>query len=218
MKNLIIPMTFGLILLIGCSKDESFEPTEEQTIDSVYILKQIDGTTIWETTAIDGLTGKNFNYPTDDHNLYGHTNGAFMPAYRDEVIITWSGTEDGTGTRGSAELQMSTPAYSFHFILETECVTVDGDAAVYGGIIVEVVQTSGNPPPFGVNWRFYFKVIDSEQGGGVNYDQISNTRIFASPRSMSLCDEYLPNNRIWSSQGYENVIEPGFVEVSEVPE
>lgn len=219
MKNLILSLTLGLILLTGCSKEESFEPIEEQTIDSVYVLKQIDGTTTWETMSIEGLqTGSDYIYTTDNGNSNGQTSGLFMPTYRDLLVISWSGFTDETGTYGNAEIQMSTPGYSFHFILQTECITVDGNAAMYGGIVTEVVEQSGNPPPFGINWRFYFEVKDSEQGGRHIYDQISNTRIFASPRSPSLCLAYPAGHRIWSSQGYEDVREPGFVEVSNHPE
>ena len=226
MKNLFLTMTAGLILLTGCSKEEPFEQIEEQTIDTVYILKQIDDTTTMETIPLDRQTGVDYTYIKDKPNETGFTNGLYYSTNRDKYDLTWSGFTDETGNYGNAELQMSTPAYSLHLMLETECVRVDGDAAVYGGIITRVVQSSGNPPPFGVNWRFYFKVVDNDKGNGmynhqwsdIKYDQISNTRIFASPRSISLCDLYLPGNRIWSSKGYQEVRKPGFVEVSEIPE
>ena len=226
MKNSIFLIAIGLILLTGCSKEESFEPTEEQTIDTVYVLKQIDGTITMETISLDGQTGVDYTYKKDYPKEKGFTNGLYKSTSRDTNVITWSGFTDETGNYGNAELQMSTPSYSLHLMLVTECVRVEGNAAVYGGIITRVVQSSGNAPPFGENWRFYFKVVDNEHGNGldyeqladINYDQISNTRIFASPRSMSLCDIYLPGNRIWSSQGYQEVRKPGFVEVSENPE
>ncbi len=89
--------------------------------------------------------------------------------------------------------------------METECVTVNSNEAVYGGTITQVKTLSGDAPNIQVGWRFYFKVIDSR------VDQKSNTTIFASPRSLSLCNEYPPNHPIWSSQGYEEVFSPGFV-------
>jgi hypothetical protein len=93
--------------------------------------------------------------------------------------------------------------------METECVTVQGNQAVYGGTITHVRSLTGNAPSIGVGWRFYFKVTDSER-----FDQIANTTIFASPMSPSLCNVYLPNNPMWSSQGNTNVIAPGFVVVN----
>ena len=41
MKNLILSMTAGLILLTGCSKDDSVEQIEEQTVDHVYVLNHL---------------------------------------------------------------------------------------------------------------------------------------------------------------------------------
>lgn len=218
MKNLILTLTAGLFLLTGCSKDESFEQMEEQTIDSIYILNQIDGMTTIETTSIDLQTGTDFTYTTDNGNGNGQTTGAYISMNRNANTISWSGFTDETGSYGNAEVLLSSPGYSLRLQMVTECVTVDGNEAVYGGIVTQVLDSSGNPPPFTVNWRFYFKVIDTEQSGGISYDLISNTRIFASPMSPSLCNTYLPDNRIWSSQGHENVRQPGFVEVTDHPQ
>jgi hypothetical protein len=212
MKNSIFLMAMGLILLSGCSKDESNEQITQQFVDSVYVSKQIDGNTIWKTMSRDELP----NESVDTHlrfNGNAHTSGYFSLPSREVINITWTGTQNDNRFLGSAELEQSAPGYSFHFIMETECVTVDGNEAVYGGIITEVIQTSGNPPPIGVDWRFYFKVIDGGRGGNTGFDFISNTRIFASPRSTSLCN-IKPSDPVWSSHGYQQVIEPGYVNVS----
>ncbi len=100
--------------------------------------------------------------------------------------------------------------------METECVRIDGDEAVYGGIITEVIERSGNAPRIDVNWRFYFKVIDTESSRSEIYDKISNNRVLASPRSISLCN--IPvTDPFWSTQGYEEVRNRGYVEVSRDP-
>jgi hypothetical protein len=209
MKNLTLLFALGLTLLTSCSKDDSLEQTELQTIDSVYVLNQFEGSTTWESMQIDELQNSaNLAYSIIDGDN-AHTDGYYVPSSRDAMTITWSGTQTRNGTRGGAEIRQATPNFSFHFVLETECVTVDGNQAVYGGTITQVKSLSGNAPPIGVGWRFYFKVTDSE-----NIDQIANTTIFASPRSISLCNVYLPNNRMWRSQGNTNVIAPGFVEVT----
>ena len=214
MKNSIFLIAIGLVLLTGCSKDESNEQITDQSIDSIYVSKQIDGTTVWETISRDELPGESdVNYSRVNGNA--HTNGYFtipIPSM-EAVTIKWSGTENDNRYLGSAEVEQSTPRYSFHFIMETECISVDGNEAVYGGIITEVIQKYGNPPPFGVDWRFYFKVTDGGHGGNANFDFISNTRIFMSPRSISLCN-IGPGDPVWSSSGYTQVVEPGFVNVS----
>ena len=213
MKNSLLLITLGLILLTGCSKDDFVEQFEEQTNDIVYVSKQFNGNSFWETMEIDVIDNTFTYYLTPDTNGYGFTNGFYNPPNKNPLLIIWNGTKDKSGYSGSAEIQMSTPGYSFHFIMETECVTVIDNVAMYGGPITQVVEVSGNPPPFGMYWRFYFKVIDNANGGQGGIDKISSMRIFASPKSMSLCNIYPPNHPIWSSQGYDEVHEPGFVVV-----
>ena len=212
MKNSILLITLGLFLLTGCSKDDSVEQFEEQTNDIVFVSKQFNGDSFWEAVEIDVIDNTFPNSQTRDTKGYGFTHGLYNPPNRNPLLITWKGKKDESGYSGSAEIQMSTPSYSFHFIMETECVTVIDNEALYGGLITQVVKVSGNPPPFGMYWRFYFKVIDNvNDGKGI--DKISSMKIFASPRSMSLCNEYPPHHPIWSSQGYNDVVSPGFVVV-----
>lgn len=213
MKNLILPIALAVILLTGCSKEASIDQFEEQNIDSVYVLNQLDGTTTWETMALNELPKSTCTGSQNNSIWRVKTNGYYMPSTRDAMTITWSGTQDESGYYGRAELKQISANHSLHFLLETECITVYGNEAVYGGVITQTIIHSGNVPNISLGWRFYFKVIDSE-GGYVDYDQIANTTIFVSPMSPSLCGVYLPNNPIWSSQGYSDVIEPGFVEVS----
>ena len=216
MKNLILLMTAGLILLTGCSKDESFEPIEEQTNDLVYVLEQHGNTSTFRTITPEGA---NLTLITDKDG-FGETFGLYSPYTRDQRLLSWSGFTDETGTYGTAEYYFSLPEYTLHFVMQAECIVVEGNKAMYGGIITEVIERSWNAPEITENWRFYFKVIDNEQRQFSShiYDQISNTMIFASPRSMSLCNIYPPGHRIWSSEGYQDVHEPGFVEVSDHPE
>ncbi len=217
MKNLTLLFALGLILLTGCTKDESYEQIEEQTIDSVYVLNQFEEAATWETILVDELqnTAARTYSINDGENV--HTDGYYTPSSRDAMSLTWSGTQTRNGAFGSAEISQSTPDFSFHFVLETECVTVDGNQAVYGGTITQVRALSGNTPPIGIGWRFYFKVTDKvenrKSGNTSRYDRISNTTMFSSPMSPSLCNVYLPNDQMWSYQGDKNVISPGFVVV-----
>jgi len=208
MKKLTLLFALGLFLVVGCTKDESYKQIEEQTIDSVYLLNQLEGSSTWGTMLIDELQNSaTRTYPENDGDDV-HTDGYYVPSSRDAMTITWSGTQNINGGHGIASIQQSTPNFSFDLVLETECVTADGNQAVYGGTITQIKALGGNTPPIGVGWRFYFKVIDSE-----HMDQIANCTMFASPMSPSLCNAYLPNNQIWSSEGYAEVIPPGFVVV-----
>ena len=211
MKNLTLLFALGLILVAGCTKDESYKQIEEETINSVFVLNQLDGSSSWETMPTHELQNSaNRTYFKNNGND-AHTNGYYAPASRDAMTITWSGTQTINGGHGMASIQQSTPNFSFDLVLETECVTADGNQAVYGGTITQIKALAGNTPPIGVGWRFYFKVIDSE-----HMDQIANCTMFASPMSPSLCNAYLPNNQIWSSQGYTEVMPPGYVVVKNI--
>jgi|TARA_R110002110_G_scaffold175760_5_gene379484 hypothetical protein len=208
MKNLTLLFALGLILVSGCTKDESYKQIEEQTINSVYVLNQLEGAFTWETMLIDELQDSTKRTYSIIDGENAHTDGYYVPSSRDAMTITWSGTQTTNGARGSAEIRQTTPNFSLLFVLETECVTVDGNQAVYGGTITEIKALTGNAPPIGMGWRFYFKVIDSQR-----MDQIANCTMFASPMSPSLCNAFLPTNLTWSTQGYSEVLSPGFVEV-----
>ena len=211
MKNLILTTALGIILLTGCSKDDSLELIEEQSTNSVYVLYQLNETTPWGTIVLD-----EFQRTTDFQNpVTAHTDGYYLPSSKDAMTITWSGTQRKDGSRkGRAELRQISPNINFHFILDTECLMAEANEAVYGGTIIQIKSLYGNVPDIDLGWRFYFKVIDSGHGGNITYDQIANITMFASPMSPSLCGVYPPNNRIWSSKGYTEVVEPGYVVVS----
>ncbi len=213
MKNLILTIALGLFLLTACSKEESLEQRELQTTDSVYVLNQFNEASYWDTMVL------NESRSSDEYNSIQRvsiTKGHYSPTTRDAMTIEWTGTQTELGSTGRAVIKQSTPNFSFHFNLETECVRVDGNKAVYGGVITQVRELSGDAPDIGEGFRIYFNVIDSNSGGSIYYDQIANKTIFASPSSPSLCNAYLPNDNIWSSQGFSDVLQPGFVKVERI--
>ena len=208
MKNFTLLFALGLILLTSCSKEDSLEQTDLQTINSVYVLNQINGSTSWDTTVLNETQRS----PLHSNEFEAHTEGYYQPSSRNGMSITWTGTRYEDGTRkGSADLKQSSPGTNFHFILETECITVYVNEAVYGGTITQIKALSGNAPDITVGWRFYFKVIDSGQEENGPLDKIANTTFFTSPMSPSLCNVLLPTEFLWSSNGYSDVVQPGYV-------
>jgi len=138
MKNLTLLFAIGLTLFTSCTKEESYEPIEEQTIDSVYVLNQFEGSSTWESMLIDELQNTAARTYSINDGDNAHTDGYYVPSSRDAMTITWSGTQTSNGARGGAGIIQATPNFSFHFVMETECVTVQGNQAVYGGTITQV--------------------------------------------------------------------------------
>ncbi len=220
MKNLIFTIAMGLILLTSCSKDDSLEQTELQTIDSVYILNQSNNTPNWDTMVIDSPQNS-ANYAYEQNNSNRHSiEGLYMSPPQNGLTIQWTGSQTGDRTYGVAEFKQISPSFNFHFKMKTECISVDGNEAVYGGVITQIVSLLGDVPLIEEGWRYYFKVIDNGEGGIpggiIPSDQLSNMTIFAPPGIPLLCNGYSPSSYIWSSQGYTDVYEPGFVIVGQV--
>ena len=76
MKNLLLTLTAGIILLIVCSKVDSFAAVEDKTASAVYELNQFDGTTTWKSFQIlkSNESDMTYNRNSSDYNapfLYG---------------------------------------------------------------------------------------------------------------------------------------------------
>lgn len=220
MKNLFLTIIAGFVLLTGCSKDESFEQIDEQSNDVVYVFNQNLDQAEFSNVTIDNLMESSSIRSPGYGEYFAHSSGLYKPLFKDPIILSWFANLDDTGTHGTAELQITKPSFTMHFAMETECIIVDDNKVVYGALITEVIELSGNTPPITEMWRLYFQVTDNYQygSGGVDCDEISNNWIFASPRSASLCSVYPPNHIIWSCDGHTDVLSPGFVKVTDLTE
>ncbi|MBT8276789.1 MAG: hypothetical protein KJO39_11635 [Bacteroidia bacterium] len=220
MKNLFLAILSGLILLTACSKDESFEPIDEQSNEVVYVFDQNMDVADFSNVTIDKIQEISNNRGPGYNEGFAHSSGFYKPQCKDPMILSWFANLDDTGCHGTAELQIIRPNFTMHLAMETECINAEGNKAVYGAIITEVIEISGNIPPITEMWRLYFEVTDNYQmgSGGFDHDQISNRLILASPRSVSLCNVYPPNHPMWSSEGHSDVMSPGFVKVTDLTE
>lgn len=216
MKNLTV-LIVGVLLLTGCSNDDSIQPFEEQTSNAIYTLNQFETNAVWETIPFDELNSMTSNSytPNAANTTTGvYTYGHYQSISKDGITITWSGAQNPDGSYGEAELIQETPNFSFRFLLKTECIMVEGNQVVYGGTITNVAELTGNAPNIGVGWRFYFKAVDSSgQNRYRTPDLIADKTFFASPKSISLCNVYTPNSSFWSSARYTKVTYPGYVVV-----
>lgn len=202
-------MFFGIILIAAsCSEDESAEQIEQQTADVVFTYKADGANATWETN----FNGETIVYTSNaitapsraNNGESGHTHGDFPG-------VSFSGTQNNGGTHGSATVQLGPSNWT----LETECVMIEGNEAVYGGIITEAI----NPPPFGtmkVGDYCYFKVFDNGQGSNADPDQFHGFIRFSGTSQYGV---YTPSSAAWPPFFYGipmivDVEEPGSIKVN----
>lgn len=182
-------MSLGLFLFTSCSKEDSPDQITEQTADSVYVFNLDGNSQAWETMTIDDL-------PSKTDVTTNRVNGNSAHAHGDFPNVVFSGTENNGGTHGTATLNLG----PWGFALETACIRVEGNEAIYDGIVTE---TTG--PPFFVGWHMVFKVIDNGQGNNASADQYYGG-IWLSPQE--LCDVPLDFGPSY------DVPEPGSIKVN----
>jgi len=183
MKKLIIFLSLGIFFFTSCSKEESNDQFTEQTADSVYVLNHSNGTTTWEAISTDKLET---NVTSNNRGNSSHTHGNIAG------FSTFNGTQNNGGSHGSAVIHIPN---QLHIILETTSVAVigaDGNEAIYGGLVTEVVFNNIPPPPpppcptfpncppppppppcspFDLGSYVYFSVIDNGQGNNADPDE-----------------------------------------------
>ncbi|MCW5518524.1 hypothetical protein J1N09_01645 [Aureitalea sp. L0-47] len=217
MKNLIMKACFLFVLvLLGCSKDEFHDPVGEVADNTYYIMDQEDGT--YSGIKISSTSDNNaftIPEPTIDRLSF---KGAYLYDGRLLINLNWNALCDETGMCGGAEIKQTTATYGYHFVMCPAAMVAEDNNAIFEGTIVEVISKWGDVPNFDVNWRFCFNVIDNANGTGFEHDKISKTMMFGSPMSPLMSSMYPPGHNIWSSKGYNDVMPPGFVEVSHNPE
>lgn len=182
-------MSLSIFLFTSCSKEESPEQITEQTADSVYVFNLDGKSQTWETITIDEL-------PSKSNVITNRGNGNSAHAHGNFPGVVFSGTENNGGSHGSATANLG----PWGFTLETACIRVEGNEAIYDGIVTE---TTG--PPFFVGFHMSFKVIDNGQGNNAPADQFY-AGIWLSPQE--LCDVPLDYGPSF------DVPEPGSIKVN----
>lgn len=182
MKKLIFLISIGLIVLAGCSKDESNEQITEATANLFWVYNLDGKSQAGETIAIEKLqSDQEITYNRGNDNS-AHTHGNIPGKFE------FSGTQNNGGTHGSATVTVNGPFGLTVLTLETECIMVEGNEAVYGGIATEVVNPFGG---FQMGKYVYFKVIDNGQGNNADPDQYHG---LIGTSSSSLCGLVPPSD------------------------
>lgn len=214
MKKLIPLMALALVILVGCAKEEittAALSTADQQVEesSVWVMNTDGDSPVWEAVTSDELqsTQSYSGSSATSRSNSAHTHGdlAF-----NVYSLSWSGTENNGGPHGSAIVEQTWSGGIAQFILETACVSVEGNEAVYVGIITEAINPPPAPPPpppcpsfpncpppppnpYSVGNSVFFKVIDNGQGNNAPSDQHSTGVFFTS---VAVCPT--PSSGIWS--------------------
>lgn len=184
MKKLIPLMALALIILVGCAKEET-TPTvadnQQAEKSSLWILNTDGDSPVWEITTQDGQSSHSGRATSRSNSAHAHGN---YTAFGGSTTISFSGTENNGGVHGSAEVQQAFGPFEAHYLLETTSMVVDGNYAIYGGLITEVIVNTFPPPPppppgapappcnpNSVGNHVYFTVYDNGQGNNAPADQ-----------------------------------------------
>jgi hypothetical protein len=236
MKKLTLLFAFALVFFYACNKQESTPTADNQQVESTdnsaYVLNLSDENPVWELVALDELLGNQsnsgFTYLKGNNGNSAHTHGdiAFGP-----YSLSWSGTENNGGSHGSAILELTWSGGIAQFTLETECVMVDGNEAVYAGIITQILNAPPPPPPpppcptfpncpppppnpYTLGNHVTFKVIDNGQGNNAPPDEHCTAIFITGP---SLCGIAVPSSGVWNPSNFNQILEvqePGSVKVN----
>lgn len=185
--NKLFPLfILALVVLVGCAKEET-TPTvaDNQQVEepgSVWTMNNDSDSPTWEVISLDELPSNSSSSATTRTNS-AHAHGNYT-GFGGGTTISFSGTENNGGAHGSAEIHQVSGPFEAHYLLETTSMVVDGNYAIYGGIITEMIVNtfpSPPPPPPGfpappcnpntVGNHVYFTVYDNGQGNNAPADQ-----------------------------------------------
>ena len=206
MKKVFLLLSMSLLLLSSCSKENSDSQMEDQALDMVYYFSDTGDTPVWEAISLSEISNLNLG---DITNLRGN-NGNSGHAHGDFAGIEFSGTQNNGGTHGTATANFG----PFTFSMETACVMVDENEAVYGGTIIEL-DGPPTPPGFPISLgnQMFFKVIDNGQGNNAPLDQFNAILLFTTPEN-SGCGTLTPSAPLWSVFPDVDIQEPGSIKVN----
>lgn len=218
MNKTILLMTIGLLVLTSCSTENVQTQNEQQIEERVFVFNNNGEDSTWETSSLSDFQSK-YNNSSIVANRANNGNSAHTHGSNDAAPFTfnWSGTENNGGAHGSAVITQDFGPFIVTIIMETACVNVIGNEAVYGGLVTEV-ENNPFPPgggPFAIGNIIFFKVIDNGQGNNAPADQYVQALVSSS--SPLECETLgQPDFSFWTLPflSTNDVEEPGSVKVN----
>lgn len=219
MKRFTFLLAFSFVFFYGCNKQETTPTADNQQVEatgiSAYVLNLGSENPQWEPTTLSGAEINSGSSALKQNNS-AHTHGSFN--FFGFILMEWSGTENNGGTHGSAfnELILGPPFNTtIQITMETECVVAEGNRAVYGGTITEVVDNPLPPGLLEVGYHIYFRVTDNGQGNNAPPDTFTSG-FYTTPTS--LCGVISPSSSMWDDDPRElfeiDIDDPGSVKVN----
>lgn len=215
-------MSIGLLLIVGCSTENADTQIEQQK-DKLVNVQYLNGdSNVWKAIPQDEMKSYQSNLgsssTTAKRGNSAHTHGEYITPssfFSSGRTVSWSGTENNGGAHGSAVMEIPSGSVTISVIMETRCVSILDNEAVYGGTITEVLNDpfGGVGGPYALGNTMIFKVIDNGQGANAPADQYVNTFINSSDLD---CSNFPPDAIFWSLPFFSvnDVEEPGSVKVN----
>ena len=193
MKKYALLSSLLILILIGCQKSDDSSPPESK--DITYVLHLDDPFSMYEIIP-SYLNDPPYQSSTVNRGGELRAHGNFS-GYEELVTLSFSGTINNGGTHGNAHFNKVLANGNLHLKMDTKCLTIVDNVAVYAGIVTEIIETPF-PPGTGIidiNSVLYFKVKDNGSGQNSPPDQYSPIVIIGSPRGG--CESFAPDSPIW---------------------
>lgn len=209
MKNSLFFLTLILFLMQACSKDELATRTSGATDNQQnVVLSSVRPIGFSLTAPLITLSDydiqyANFHSPamvlprTENHHVNGHVHPILDP---NEVDFIFSGVQNNGGIHGNAQVK----SWFLDFNMATECITVVGNEAIYGGVITQVNYVD---PGWAAVWcgeicieegvHFVCKVVDNGEGQNAPPDQ---SALYFAIGTVPLCDLFPVDHPYWAWQ------------------
>jgi len=203
MKNAFFALILPLILLFGCTQEQidTITSTDIQTIEKSSPVTLINFSSASGTIQRISMADLKYNSlpqlsPRASSNI--SVNGHFSPLAEPQVYVTLSGMENSSGVHGTGQVKSS----FLDFNMETECLIVDGNEAIYGGIITQVNYVD---PAWILEFcdciypgvHFALKVIDNGEGHHAPADM---TAMYFAVGDHPLCEDFSIDSPYWIGQ------------------
>ncbi|NNE03535.1 MAG: hypothetical protein HKN52_10250 [Eudoraea sp.] len=170
----MLALATGLLFILSSCQRES--TTIDSNEDQQYFVfnstdrsfKAYDIATISQINGIPVASQRGPNKSTNGH-----------VSTQSGLSFSFSALENPSGVHGQTQTNSGWPGVIESMHATSECITVIGDRAYFGGVITQI--ETGPYQPFSVGWQVYFAVEDNGQGNNADPDRYGVAIFFLPP-------------------------------------